>query len=45
MEVRFLHDPNKDYGYVGVSFSGNIVRFFPGKNGNYETEVVIEIKP
>jgi len=35
LEVRFLHDPNKDYGYVGCSVSGTLVRFFPGKDGNY----------
>ena len=28
LEVRFLHDPDEAQGYVGVSLSSNVFRFF-----------------
>lgn len=43
LEVRFLHDPSKDTGYVGCALSGNMVRFFKTTDGSWDHEVVISV--
>uniref|UniRef100_A0A0C9S8W6 Methanethiol oxidase n=1 Tax=Wollemia nobilis TaxID=56998 RepID=A0A0C9S8W6_9CONI len=43
LEVRFLHDPSKDTGYVGCALSGNMVRFFKTSQGSWDHEVVISV--
>lgn len=45
LEVRFLHDPSKDTGYVGCALSGNMVRFFKTTDGSWDHEVVISVPP
>lgn len=45
LEVRFLHDPSKDTGYVGCALSGNMVRFFKTSDGSWDHEVVISVPP
>eukprot|EP00252_Welwitschia_mirabilis_P018401 TRINITY_DN408_c0_g1_i1.p1 TRINITY_DN408_c0_g1~~TRINITY_DN408_c0_g1_i1.p1 ORF type:complete len:497 (-),score=90.69 TRINITY_DN408_c0_g1_i1:161-1651(-) len=43
LEVRFLHEPSKDTGYVGCALSSNIIRFFRNKDGSWGHEVVISV--
>ncbi|XP_051227761.1 selenium-binding protein 1 [Lolium perenne] len=45
LEVRFLHDPSKDTGYVGCALTSNMVRFFKTADGSWSHEVAISIKP
>ncbi len=46
LEVRFAHDPDKDYGYVGAALSSSMWRFARGKNGQQWTaEKVIALPP
>jgi len=28
LELRFAHDPKKDYGFVGAALSSNIILFY-----------------
>lgn len=39
LQVRFLHDPSKDTGYVGCALTTNMVRFFKTKDGSWSHEV------
>jgi selenium-binding protein 1 len=45
VQVRFLHDPSKDTGYVGCALTSNMVRFFKTADGSWSHEVAISIKP
>ncbi|KAI9114894.1 hypothetical protein K1719_013907 [Acacia pycnantha] len=45
LEIRFLHDPDKDTGLVACALSSNIVRFFRTEDGTWSHEVVISVKP
>ncbi|XP_078447288.1 selenium-binding protein 2-like [Wolffia australiana] len=45
LETRFLHDPDKDIGYVGTALSSNMIRFFKTLDGTWSHEVVISVKP
>ncbi|KAI4372801.1 hypothetical protein MLD38_010988 [Melastoma candidum] len=45
LEIRFLHDPSKDTGFVGCALSSNMVRFFKTEDGSWSQEVVIQVKP
>eukprot|EP01018_Ginkgo_biloba_P037550 Gb_24949 [translate_table: standard] len=38
LEVRFLHDPSKDTGYVGCALSSTMVRFFKSPDGTWNHE-------
>uniref|UniRef100_K3XJS9 Methanethiol oxidase n=1 Tax=Setaria italica TaxID=4555 RepID=K3XJS9_SETIT len=40
LEVRFLHDPSKDTGYVGCALTSNMVRFFKTADGSWSHEIV-----
>ena len=31
LELRFLHDPDADLGYVGWALSSTIFAYYPGK--------------
>ncbi|XP_065841568.1 methanethiol oxidase-like [Oscarella lobularis] len=42
LELRFLHDPDQNQGYVGVSLSSNVFRFFK-EDGCWKAENVIDI--
>jgi len=39
MQVRFLHDPSKDTGFVGCALSSNMVRFFKTEDESWSHEV------
>jgi selenium-binding protein 1 len=41
-EVRYLHDPDAEQGFVGAALASNIVRFYRS-NGSYRAEPVIEV--
>ena len=43
LEVRFLHDPDAEQGFVGATLAGNILRFYRG-NGGFRAEPVIEVE-
>ena len=38
-QIRFLHDPSKDTGFVGCALTSNMVRFFKTPNGSWSHEV------
>lgn len=42
MQIRFLHDPDKDTGLVACALSSNIVRFFKTEDGTWSHEVYVE---
>jgi selenium-binding protein 1 len=42
LEVRWLHDPDADSGFVGATLSSNILRF-SRSNGSFRAETVIEV--
>jgi selenium-binding protein 1 len=43
LEVRFLHDPDADSGFVGATLSSNIFRF-SRSNGSFRVEPVIDVE-
>ncbi len=43
LELRWLHDPEADQGFVGATLSSNIVRFHRA-NGSYQAEPVIDVE-
>ena len=43
LELRWLHDPDADQGFVGATLSSNILRFYRS-NGGFRTEPVIEVE-
>lgn len=43
MQIRFLHDPSKDTGFVGCALTSNMVRFFKNQDGSWSHEVCINI--
>ncbi|TXG72660.1 hypothetical protein EZV62_001239 [Acer yangbiense] len=45
LEIRFLHDPSKDTGYVGCALTSNMVRFFKTPDGSWSHEVAISMEP
>ncbi|XAR48808.1 hypothetical protein NMG60_11031761 [Bertholletia excelsa] len=45
LEIRFLHDPSKDMGFVGCALSSNMVRFFKTPDGSWSHEVAASVKP
>ncbi|KAG9446038.1 hypothetical protein H6P81_012166 [Aristolochia fimbriata] len=45
LEIRFLHDPAKDTGYVGCALTSNMVRFFKHSDGSWAHEVAISVQP
>jgi methanethiol oxidase len=42
LEVRWLHDPDSDEGFVGATLAGKILRF-ERSNGGFRAEPVIEV--
>ncbi|XP_062109242.1 selenium-binding protein 2-like isoform X5 [Humulus lupulus] len=38
LEIRFLHDPSKDTGFVGAALTSNIVRFFKNPDDSWSHE-------
>ncbi|KAJ6370185.1 hypothetical protein OIU76_028457 [Salix suchowensis] len=45
LEIRFLHNPSKDTGFVGCALTSNMVRFFKTPDGSWSHEVAISVKP
>ncbi|KAJ6371594.1 hypothetical protein OIU77_001997 [Salix suchowensis] len=45
LEIRFLHNPSKDTGFVGCALTSNMVRFFKTPDGSWSHEVAIPVKP
>ncbi|KAI3856194.1 hypothetical protein MKX03_027776, partial [Papaver bracteatum] len=45
LEIRFLHEPSRDTGYVGCALSSNMVRFFKNLDDSWSHEVSISVKP
>ncbi|KAK1381129.1 putative selenium-binding protein 1 [Heracleum sosnowskyi] len=45
LEIRFLHDPSKDTGYVGCALTSNMIRFSKTADGSWGHEVAISVKP
>uniref|UniRef100_A0A8C9QH63 Methanethiol oxidase n=1 Tax=Spermophilus dauricus TaxID=99837 RepID=A0A8C9QH63_SPEDA len=45
LEIRFLHDPAADQGFVGCALSSNIQRFFKNEGGTWSVEKVIQVPP
>src|SRR5919197_3997114 len=43
LEVRWLHNPESDNGFVGATLSSNIFRWYRS-NGGYETDKVIDVE-
>lgn len=39
MQIRFLHDPAKDTGFVGSALSSNMIRFFKKEDDSWGHEV------
>ncbi|XP_021749258.1 selenium-binding protein 1-like [Chenopodium quinoa] len=44
LEIRFLHDPSKDTGFVGSALSSNMIRFFKNPDGSWSHEVAASVK-
>lgn len=38
-QIRFLHDPSKDTGYVGCALTSNMVRFYKNQDDSWSHEV------
>ncbi|XP_055346295.1 methanethiol oxidase-like [Paramacrobiotus metropolitanus] len=45
LELRFLHNPEACEGFVGVALESTIRRFFKTPDGEWTTEVVIQVPP
>jgi len=45
LEVRFLHNPAKSHGFVGVALSSTIVHFWKNESGEWVHETVIKNSP
>ncbi|KAM7278112.1 hypothetical protein ACFE04_005246 [Oxalis oulophora] len=45
LEIRFLHDPSKDTGFVGCALTSNMVRFFKTEDDSWSHEIVIQVEP
>lgn len=44
LEIRFLHSPKKNEGFVGCCFKSNVFRFFkPDGSDEYKAEKVIDV--
>ncbi|XP_078049206.1 methanethiol oxidase [Augochlora pura] len=43
LEVRFLHDPKSSEGFVGCGISSNIHRFYKTEEGDWKSEIVVQV--
>lgn len=43
-QIRFLHDPSKDTGFVGCALTSTMVRFFQTGSGTWSHEVKFKKK-
>jgi selenium-binding protein 1 len=44
LEIRFLHDPDAESGFVGATLSSSIFHFERGGNGQWKAESVIDVE-
>uniref|UniRef100_A0A8C0A2V9 Methanethiol oxidase n=1 Tax=Bos mutus grunniens TaxID=30521 RepID=A0A8C0A2V9_BOSMU len=45
LEIRFLHNPAADQGFVGCALGSNIQRFYKNQGGTWSVEKVIQVPP
>jgi selenium-binding protein 1 len=45
LEVRFAHEPDKDYGYVGAALSSTVWHFARGAKDTWQARPVIRLDP
>lgn len=45
LEIRFLHDPKADQGFVGCAVYSKVFRFFRKQDGTWDTQKAIDIPP
>jgi selenium-binding protein 1 len=45
LEVRFAHDPDKKWGFVGAALSSTMWRFAAGADGKWGVEKAVELPP
>ncbi|XP_065220851.1 methanethiol oxidase [Planococcus citri] len=43
LEIRFLHNPKADQGFVGCALQGKIFRFFRKPDGTWDAEKAIDV--
>ncbi|CAH2327470.1 methanethiol oxidase [Pelobates cultripes] len=43
LEIRFLHNPRADQGFVGCALSSSVFRFYKTEDGKWATEKVIQV--
>ncbi|KAL6982198.1 hypothetical protein U1Q18_052033, partial [Sarracenia purpurea var. burkii] len=43
LEIRFLHDPKADQGFVGCALQGKVFRFFRQPDGTWDAEKAIDV--
>ncbi|KAL0822669.1 hypothetical protein ABMA28_004692 [Loxostege sticticalis] len=43
LEIRFLHDPKADQGFVGCAIGATVYRFYKSENGTWKTDKVINV--
>lgn len=44
IQIRFLHDPSKDTGFVGSALSSNMIRFFKNSDETWSHEASVVSK-
>ncbi|CAI9606552.1 unnamed protein product [Staurois parvus] len=45
LEIRFLHNPDAEQGFVGCALSASIFRFYKTADGKWAAEKVIQVPP
>ncbi|XP_068108549.1 methanethiol oxidase [Hyperolius riggenbachi] len=45
LEVRFLHNPDAQQGFVGCALGASIFRFYKAEDGKWAAEKVIQVPP
>ncbi|XP_063828106.1 methanethiol oxidase isoform X1 [Ostrinia nubilalis] len=43
LEIRFLHNPKADEGFVGCAVEANVYRFYKSSDGKWKTDKVIDV--
>lgn len=45
LELRFCHNPETPYGFVGCALGSSVFRFFKDESNEWKTEKVIQVEP
>lgn len=45
LELRFCHNPETSYGYVGCALGGSVFRFYKDDSNEWQAEKVIQVEP